>query len=261
MIHSKHVIHHHIFFRLTGIILIFLLFSCKKDSDSKNDTVVITGSGDISAKLDQFRQLLGAQLNTTPNAVGGRREIDWDGVPDELLGKTLPNDFFNPVGPNAPLGRQRGLSYASNGEFMVTDNNFATINQDAATQFSAFSGTKTFSNISSSLWDVLPQKPGTNSAATVKGFGIVFSDVDAANSTFLEFFENDQSLGKFFAPPHDNSSSFSFVGVYFKDKKVTRIQVGHDGVLSGGGKDITNGGTKDLVIMDNFLYDEPVLKQ
>jgi hypothetical protein len=260
MTHTKRVISHYIIFRITGIMLISFLFSCKKDSDSKDDVIIITASGDISAKMDQFRQLLGSQLNTTPDAVGGRREIDWDGVPDDLLGKTLPGDFFNPVGPNAPLGRQRGLAYASNGEFMVTNNNFATINQEAATQFSAFSGTKTFSNISSSLWDVLPQKPGTNVAATVKGFGIVFSDVDVASSTFLEFFDNDQSLGKFFAPTHDNSTSFSFVGVYFKNKKVTRIQVGHDGVLSGGGKDITNGGTKDLVIMDNFLYDEPVAK-
>jgi hypothetical protein len=248
------------------LLLLMCLFACKKDKDNdkdKNtddDIVVITATGDINARMDEFRQMLGSQLNTTPNAVGGRREINWDGVPAELLGKKLPPDFFNPVGANAVASRQRGLVYEAAGELMVSSDNFASVNPDAATQVKAFSGSNSFANVSSSLWEVFPQKPGTNIAAKVQGFGVVFSDVDKQNSTFLEFFDGDKSLGKFFAPVHEPGSAFSFLGVYFKNNKVTKIRVGHDGALGEGQKDITNGGTKDLVALDDFLYSEPVVE-
>ena len=60
-----------------GAIVISLLTSCEKDSE--NEVVVISANGDISAKVDEFRQLLGATLNTAPGAVGGRRELNWEG--------------------------------------------------------------------------------------------------------------------------------------------------------------------------------------
>jgi hypothetical protein len=243
-----------------GVIVISLLSSCEKDSES--DIVVIEANGNISAKVDEFRQLLGATLNTAPGAVGGRRELSWEGVPDSLLGQTLPNDFFNPVGSDPALAvRQRGLVYEATGNFMVSNSNFAEINSQAAGQFSAFSGIKTFANINSDLWNIVPEVPGQDVAATVKGFGIVFSDVDVANSTFIEFFNEQRSLGKFYVPVRGSSSSHSFLGVYFKKEKVTRIKVGHDGVLGDGEKDISQqAGAHDLVTLDDFLYDEPVQK-
>src|SRR5688572_8880382 len=126
-----------------GALAISLLTSCEKESDS--DVVVIKANGNISAKVDEFRQILGATLNTSPGAVGGRREINWEGVPDSLLGQTLPNDFFNPVGTDPALAvRQRGLKYEPTGNFMVSNANFAEINTEAAGQFAAFSGSKTF---------------------------------------------------------------------------------------------------------------------
>jgi hypothetical protein len=245
---------------LAAFCMVACMAGCKKDSAEK-DTIVITANGNITSRLDEFRQLLGPTLNTTPGATGGHREINWEIVPDSLLGKILPNDFFNPVGDDPALAvRQKGLVYDGTSTFMVTNNNFATINTEASTEFSAFSGNRTFANVSNSLWPVDPQVPGKNRAATVKGFGVVFSDVDVANSTFIEFFNEHKSLGKFFAPVHNSASSFSFVGVYFKKEKVTRIQVGHDGFLTQGGKDISDGGSKDFVILDDFLFDEPVEK-
>lgn len=244
-----------------GVLAISLLASCEKDSES--DVVVIKANGNISAKVDEFRQLLGATLNQTPGATGGRRELSWEGVPDSLLGKTLPNDFFNPAGNDPALAvRQRGLVYEPGaGNFMVSSTGFAEVNGQAAGQFVAFSGSKTFANINSNLWDIVPQVPGLSVAATVQGFGIVFSDVDVENSTFIEFFNEQRSLGKFFVPAHDNSSSHSFLGVFFKKEKVTRISVGHDGVLGDGQKDITQqAGAHDLVVLDDFLYSEPVQK-
>lgn len=234
--------------------------ACKKDKS--NDALVITGTGNISTKVDEFRQILGPTLNTGTVKTGGRREVNWEGVPDSLLGKAMPNNFFNPVGNDPALAsRQKGIVYEpGNGEFVVSETKFNNVNPETSTGFDAFSGSKTFANLGKTNWPVDPQVPGANIAATVKGFGIVFSDVDLATSTFIEFFHDDRSLGKFFAPVHDNTSSLSFLGVYFKDEKVTRIRVGHDGVLSQGGKDISNGGTKDFIIMDDFLFDEPVAK-
>lgn len=59
-----------------------LLVSCDKDEDSPK---VITGSGNIQSAIDEYRALLGGTNNG--NAVGsqqdGRRELNWDGVPDE----------------------------------------------------------------------------------------------------------------------------------------------------------------------------------
>lgn len=243
-----------------GIVAIGLLSSCKKESES--DIVVVSASGNINAKIDEFRQLLGATLNTAPGAVGGRREINWEGVPDSLLGKTLPNDFFNPEGNDPALAvRQRGIQYEPSGTFMVSNSNFEEINSQASGQFAAFSGSKSFANTTSNLWNITPEVPGLNVAATVKGFGIVFSDVDVANSTFIEFFNEQKSLGKFFVPVRSGSTSHSFLGVYFKKEKVTKIRVGHDGVLGDGQKDITQqAGARDLITLDDFLYDEPVVK-
>ncbi len=232
---------------------------CSKDKEDipQNNTVVVSATGDINASLVEFRDLLGGQLNTTPGAVGGRREINWDAVPEELLNQKLPVNFFNPTGPQANATNQRGLVYSAAGNFQVSKTNFAEVNADAATQFTSFSGNKIFANVSSKLWDVEFQVAGQPMAASVKGFGIVFSDVDKPNSTSLEFFNGGKSLGKFFAPAKQGSN-FSFLGVYFKMEKITRIQVSHEGQLESGDLDITHNGTADLVAMDNFLYNEPV---
>ena len=254
--------------RLESNLIIILLtsfatvlnISCSKDDNPIIEPpTIIAATGDINASLDQFRHLLGDQLNTTPGQVTGRREANWDGVPEQLLGKKLPADFLNPVGAQAAVSNQRGLIYSVGGNFQVSKNNFAEINPTATNQFSSFSGDKSFANTSGSLWDVEFQVAGKSEAAFVRGFGIVFSDVDLPNSTSMEFFSDQRSLGKFFAPAKQGSN-FSFLGVYFKNEKVTRITVVHDGHLDQGQKDISDNGPSDLVTMDNFLWNEPAKK-
>lgn len=238
-------------------LVIMVLISCKKDSHEK-EPMVFRASGDINTTLNDFRNLLG-NLNTIPGATNGRREINWDGVPDSLVGKALPADFFNPTGAGAPTARQRGLLYAPmTGEFQVSNNNFSTIDPAASGEFSAFSGAKTFANVTTNAWPISFQVAGQSTAAFTRGVGIVFSDVDLANSTSLEFFEGDKSLGKFFAPPHAATSGFSFLGVYFPgSQRITKVEVKHQGILIDGQKDISAGGPNDLVIFDDFIYGEP----
>ena len=242
---------------LIASLLIIVLVSCKKESNEKPPQV-FKATGDINGAITDFRNLLG-NLNTTPGATSGRREINWDGVPDNMIGKALPNDFFNPTEVGAPVARQRGLIYAAGvGEFRVSSTNFSDIDPASSGEFSTFSGTRTFANISANLWPIGFQVAGETTAAFSRGVGIVFSDVDLPTSTSLEFFEGEKSLGKFFVPPHTTTSSFSFLGVYFPgNERITKVQVKHDGILSDGQTDISAGGQHDLVIFDDFIYAEP----
>src|SRR4030095_4191952 len=242
---------------LIASFVIMVLASCKKE-DKEKEPLVFKATGDINTTLNDFRNLLG-NLNTIPGATNGRREINWDGVPDSLVGKALPADFFNPTAPGAPIARQRGLIYAPlTGEFQVSNNNFSTIDPAASGEFSAFSGAKTFANVTTNAWPVSFQVAGETTAAFTRGVGIVFSDVDLANSASLEFFEVDKSLGKFFAPAHTATSGFSFLGVYFPgSQRITKVEVKHQGILKDGQKDISTGGPNDLVIFDAFIYGEP----
>lgn len=241
------------------ILSLFLFSQCKKENEQKPEALVFKANGDINPVLNRFRTQLGA-LNNTPGFTTGRREINWEGVPDSLMGLKMPNDFFNPTAAGSPVARQRGLVYAGADNAVVSKTNFAEINATASTEFSAFSGTKTFAVTNAALWPVNFRVAGQNTEATIQGLGIVFSDVDKDNSTFIEYFNGERSLGKFFVPAHNITGSFSFLGVFFPFEQVTHVKVGHEGTVSGGGKDISQGGTNDLVILDDFIYSEPVAR-
>lgn len=229
----------------------------KNNSSPSTNATVIKAAGDIHDDVDAFKAMLGP-LNTTPNVIGGHREINWDGVPDSMLNRPLPEDFFNQTTNNAVASSQRGLTY-SRGSFVVSNNSFKSVNSQAPSEFSSFSGSNAFANISAAKWDVKFQKAGTKQSASVDAFGAVFTDVDEDSSTAVEFFEDDKSLGKFFVPPHDISSNFSFLGVRFTHgERITKVTVTHDGFLAEGTPDVSQGGAKDLIVLDDFIYSEPV---
>ena len=238
-------------------VLFVCVLSCSKNKMS--DTVLVfSANGNINNTIEAFRAQVGTTLNTSTGVVGGRREINWDGVPAELLNKALPGDFFNPIASDAPVGRKRGLLYsAAGGEFIASNNGFATANAVSASQFTSFSGLNSFANISSSLWDAEFRVPGTSELAAIKGFGLVFTDIDRDNNAFIEFFSGEKSLGRYYAPAKDDQTNFSFLGVYFKNEWVTRVRIGHEATIVGN-VDISNGGTTDLVAFDDFIYSEPV---
>jgi hypothetical protein len=249
------------------IISIFLAGCSKNDYGNPSpqpQATVVSASGDLTAALAQFRHLLGDSLNTTPGKTSGRREINWDGVPANLTNNnTFPFDFFNSTDPAVGNGRKRGLVYQNTGTaFRVDSSDFSGIDISYAGQFDAFSPKRVFTYIGNNITDVLFKVPGTNIDATVNGFGLIFSDVDDPNSTTLEFFNGLKSLGVFTSPARTAVSSFSFLGVYFPNEKITRVRITTgNGVLEAGVKDVSDGGTKDLVVMDDFFYSEPQANQ
>lgn len=225
------------------------------------EAIVIKAAGDVDSAISTFRQLLGT-LNTVPGAVGGRREINWDGVPAAFTNNELfPANFFGASDASLPNGRKRGLIYTTPGTgFSVSDSSFSFINPTYATQFRAFSPAKLFVPIGSNITDNFFKVPGTNLDATVQGFGVVFSDVNNASSTSMEFYNGDQLLGSFKVPNvgNNNPGGFSFLGVYFPNQKVTRVRIiSGSAALSSTQNDLSDGGGKDLVVMDDFIYSEP----
>ena len=153
------------------------------------------------------------------------------------------------------------MLYSAEVDARVSSNVFADLEPTNGTEFLSFSGSKTFSTISSNLWNVEFEVAGQRQAASVKGFGAVFSDVDNMSSTTIEYFSGNRSLGVFKVPPR-TTGNHSFLGVYFPKEKVTKVRI-RQGTASVAAalKDVTSGGTQDLVIMDDFIYDEPLAIQ
>lgn len=248
---------------LTGAIV---LVSCDKDDDyetptppSNNDVVANRAAGDsatIVVNMNQFRSVAGEVLNTTPGATGGRREVNWDGMPDSSAA-----NFFNPTAPEAPAGRKRGLVYFPSDVLLRTSTTgFSNIEPTYGNQFRPFTKSRLFSSNGTNVTEIRFKVAGTDADAFVKAIGIVFADVDDANATTVEIFNGNTSLG--FAKAQPANGQFSFVGLSTVQGKITRVRiVTGNAALAAGVKDVSDGGAKDVVVMDDFIYSEPVAIQ
>jgi hypothetical protein len=217
---------------------------------------VISSTGTIEADVNAFRALLGNPNNNGApgHQLTGHREVNWDGVPAQFTNvPTFPPNFFN---SNSP----RGLEYSvTGGGLQVSNQSFVDIDPAYADEFHPFSGGKTFSprgrNDSVVEFDVA----GTLTPAAVRGFGVVFVDVDEAGSSGIELFDaRGASLGRFMAPVRTDRRGASFVGVVFRSPIIAsaRIVTG-DAALAPGVLDVNRGGTHDLAVMDDLIYGEP----
>jgi hypothetical protein len=221
------------------------------------DVVVVrSGAGAdaaaIQGTVDQFRADLGNPNNgNAPGPLaGGRREINWDGGGSTATAPGgTPFDVF--------LNTRGARSTTPGTGFLQTPVNtpeFLAINPTYGTTFEAFSPVRIFTPLGSNIVDVVFSIPGTNGAtpALVAGFGSVFSDVDLANTTSLEFFDAlSQSLGTYYAPTANNG--LSFIGVLFDSAVVSRVRITNGNSALGP----NDGGGIDVVVMDDFFYSEP----
>jgi hypothetical protein len=229
-------------------------------STAEGSVVVFSTSGAnpaaIQTTVDSFRSALGT-LN--PNVAGsfgsGRREINWDGVPDALSApNNLPANFFN---VNSP----RGVVFATPGSgFQVSANaglgpiEFDNINPTYSASFQTFSPQRLFTALNSTITDVNFFVPGSGTVAFTNGFGVVFTDVDLATTASLSFFDlQNNPLGTFFASPANNG--LSFLGVLFNaGEQIGRVRI-NSGNTALGPNEV---GSIDLVVMDDFIYGEPI---
>lgn len=231
----------------------------------------------VQPTVDAFRAALGA-LNANGPCAGfctagvGRREVNWDGVPDASASggsDGFAGNFFN-AAAGAATGRVRGIEFSSAGSLEVsartgnptgTATLFGNFNADNPAQFAAFSPERIFGLVNATTLDVtfsLPGSPGT--AAVVRGFGAVFTDVEILGDTALDFFDAGGNLllhvdVETFPFVNDSFKSFSFAGASWADPVVSRVRI------TAGSFDLsrTVGAGRDVVAMDDFIYAEPTL--
>jgi len=220
---------------------------------------VIRALGDSLAVADtvnKFRAALGGNLNApnSPPTDNGRREINWDGVPAALTNvDTFPASFFN-------VNSKRGVLMSTPGTGLRVDSSaFASINAGLADQFKAFSPKKLFMAVGSNQLAVDFKVVGTTNTGLVKGFGVVFSDVDKAAATRVEYFDaNGVEIASIASPAHLGAQGFTFVGAVFESPIVARVLItSGEAALNATISDVSAGGTYDLVVMDDFIYGEP----
>jgi hypothetical protein len=228
----------------------------------------------IQSSVDEFRAALGAPNNG--NAPGplatGRREINWDGGGNNQSTAVAGNPFAGfQVTRGALFTTPDGTGFvqapAAADPVLFPPGGMAGLFNDPAygTIFTAFSPLRLFSAIDGNITEVDFFIPGAdNIPATVTGFAVVFTDVDQPDgggpgknhqpSTLVEFLDADgQMLFSSFVPASPGDGSLSFFGVVFDDARIARVRI-----ISGNrtpGHD--DGGRRDVVMMDDFIYGEP----
>ena len=213
----------------------------------------------ITSTRDDFRTAVGGGTVAGANgSFGGlRREINWDGVPDARSDPNpLPADFFN---VNSP----RGVVFSTPGTgFLVSANTGNTSSTPTLFGFSGtfqtFSAQKLFTAVGSNITDVRFFVPGTSIAATTSAFGAIFVDVDVAALTKIEFFNESDLL--IFARDAlvAGNQGLSFLGaVADGSERISRVRLtsGLNTIVSNG---VVGSAIGDLVVMDDFLYAEPL---
>lgn len=191
--------------------------------------------------------------NAAGPLAGGRREINWDGGGG--VSTTAPAGT-----PFSGFQNNRGALFTTPGTGFVqaTPDGMATqfANPSYSTDFGVFSLLRLFSPIGSNITDVTFYVPGTGgaSAAAVTAFGAIFSGLDILGPTTLEFFALDNtSLGVFAASTV--IGGVSFYGVRFDaGELVGRVRITTGNVIPGASDSANN----DAVVMDDFIYSEPV---
>jgi hypothetical protein len=225
----------------------------------------------IQSTVDAYRRELGDFNNG--NAAGplesGHREINWDGGGSTAtsLAATPFMGFLN----------TRGALFTTPGSGFVQAPALGLAetfgNSTYEKIFQAFSPVRLFSPIDSNLTVVEFFVPGSGGglAATTRGFGAIFSDVDLPDgsgpgakrgnrkaSTLLEFYGIDgELLYSSFVPAAPGDSGFAFLGIAFEDARIARVRITAGNAIPGADDDRLH----DVVMMDDFLYGEPRLKQ
>jgi hypothetical protein len=230
----------------------------------------------IVAARDAFRADLGGGV--IPGADGGfggaRREVNWDGVPDVNADPALlPADFFQTQSPRGLILTVPGATPGVGVAVSQDGNTPPDADPDAlafrslfpantTAPFAAFSADRILGVFGRTTLELDFRVPGTNTVAGVRGFGVVFVDVDQAGSAKLEFLDaGGKSVFARDAVPAPGDGGFSFLGASFAPgdaERIARVRItAGQAHLGSDALDVSQGGPADLVAMDDFFYSEP----
>ncbi|HWH94421.1 MAG TPA: Calx-beta domain-containing protein [Baekduia sp.] len=225
-----------------------VLVPAAAQADGTKRTAAGSDPASVQAAIDAFRVDLGGNNNGGgPPAASGRREVNWDGVPDTAADPNpFPGGFF--------LGRGLQLDTAGTGFKVSAKAASGTPVRFNNPEFKAFSEERLFSPIGSTTYDSHFFVPGTATPATTNGFGAVFTDVDTTGSAKIEYFDAAGALIDTIVVPASPNGGLSFAGESFNaGERVARVRV-----TSGTTTTLTADGGQDAVVQDDFLYGEPL---
>jgi hypothetical protein len=222
-------------------------------------SIVFSDFGAILDTVDAFRSAIGGANNG--NAPGpfttGRREINWDGGGANAQPLVnMPKDLF--LNNRGAFYEPAATTFSISGQAAPNDATlarFGNINPTYPNTFTSFSSPRIFAPTNSIVTEQLFFQPGSNKniPAVTTAFGAVFTDVDRARTTSIEYFgANNKSLGKFYVPAANNG--LSFLGVKFDGGElISRVSITTGDTVLGP----NDGGAVDVVAMDDFIYAEP----
>lgn len=210
----------------------------------------------IAPTRDAFRAAVGGGTVAGANgSFGGlRREINWDGVPDLRADPNLlPANFFN---VNSP----RGVVFSTPGTgFLVSSNTGTAVPTlfGFGSDFATFSAQRLFTAVGSNVTDVNFFVAGTNTAATTSAFAAIFTDVEVAGSTQMEFFDETGALFLTRSVLVSGNQGLSILGAQVSNGAISRVRItsGLNTILANGQIGNPND---DVVVMDDFIYAEAV---
>ncbi len=219
--------------------------------------------------VNTFRDDLGGPNNGVGGSFpDGRRELNWDGVPDSLSApNNFPPDFFN---VNSPRGAVFHTVLEDTGsalnQFVVSASaasgvpvRFGDINAGYADEFITFSAQRLFMPRGAHALLVKFYVPGTTVQATVKGFGAVFTDVDTAGgggrSSIYAYSPEGRQIAAASAPVRDGG--LSFVGLSFNGSERIGYVIIRAGSHALGAANDDGVAGVDVVGLDDFIYGEP----
>jgi hypothetical protein len=215
-----------------------------------------TNPSDILATVNAFRTFLGANNGVGGSFPDGRREINWDGVPDAFAApNSFPANFFNLNSPRGVVFLTPGTGFqvsADDSNPTNTPIRFGNIHPVFPQLFSTFSPQRLFTALDSTITEVLFFVPGTHRPATVDGFGAVFTDVNTDDSTRIEYFDvnGELLLSQNVLPGSTNRGSLSFLGVGVDaGERVFLVRI-------TSGNRLLKTPARDVVVMDDFIYGE-----
>ncbi len=258
----------------SALLLMVLAWSAQASATPITFTASGANAAGIQSSVDSFRAALGNPDNANggPQATG-HREINWDGggatngtaavTPFTVFQNTRGATFTTPGSglTQAPIsGGTVDIAPGVGG----LQGSLSALNATYAAAFATFSPNRLFVPLDSTITDGTFSVPSTGGTvpATVNGVGVVFTDVDLAGSSSLQFFDTQgKSLGIFSAPCGSGTTcsstngTLSFLGVLFTSEQIARVRI-----INGNtplGPDDNPAGGVDVVALDDFLFAEP----
>eukprot|EP00737_Agarophyton_chilense_P005255 gb/GEZJ01007602.1/.p1 GENE.gb/GEZJ01007602.1/~~gb/GEZJ01007602.1/.p1 ORF type:complete len:265 (+),score=33.21 gb/GEZJ01007602.1/:314-1108(+) len=222
----------------------------------------------LTSAVENYKKLLGGENNGN-NAgplLSGQRSINWDA---DIVPFNMPGNFFNKVVTRGAVFHARGGKFAvsNGGASSAKDDRFSSLLPAfVSKQFRRFSLKRLFTPVASNRVTVKFQIPATVNAGRVSGFGAVFTDVDLARRTYMIYYDKKGcKIAKVVVGRKNRGLSFAGLVVVDRHnpkKKLSviskvKVQLGNTSI-KGFFRSTWHGFFKDVVVMDDLFYGEPM---